>query len=92
MDWVTELIEFMNEHGHARVEATEEAEQAWTAHVLEVAEGLLLTKTRSWFLGLNSNIEGRDKPQLLVYAGGAPRYKARCDEVAEQGYEGFLLT
>ena len=92
VDWVTALIEFMHEHKHARVEATENAEQAWTEHVLDVAEGLLLTKTRSWFLGLNTNLEGRDKPRLLVYAGGAPRYKARCDEVAEHGYEGFTFA
>jgi hypothetical protein len=42
-------------------------------------------------MGLNSNIEGRDKPRLLVYAGGAPRYRQRCDEVAAQGYAGFTF-
>lgn len=27
----------------------------------------------------------------MVYAGGAPTYRARCDQVAANGYEGFDL-
>ena len=92
VDWVTDVIRYMKAHEYNRIEATPEAEKEWTAHVLDVADGLLLTKTRSWFMGLNSNIEGRDKPQLLVYTGGAPRYRERCDEVAAHGYAGFKLT
>jgi cation diffusion facilitator CzcD-associated flavoprotein CzcO len=91
VDWVTDLIHYMKANGYNRIEATPEAEQEWTDHVFDVAQGLLLTKTRSWFMGLNSNIEGRDKPRLLVYAGGAPRYRQRCDEVAAQGYAGFTF-
>ncbi len=92
VEWVTDTIKYMRENNYKRIEATPEAEQAWTQHVHEVAEPLLLTKTRSWFLGLNSNLEDRDVPRLLVYAGGQPRYKARCDEVAANGYEGFELS
>lgn len=92
VDWVTDAISYMKANGYDRIEATPDAEREWTDHVHEVAEGLLLMKTRSWFLGLNSNIEGRDKPRLLVYAGGAPRYRKRCDEAAAQGYAGFELT
>lgn len=92
VDWVTDVICHMKEKGYNRIQTTPEAEAEWTAHVHRVAEGLLLMKTRSWFLGLNSNIEDRDVPRLLVYAGGSPRYRARCDEVAAQGYAGFELT
>ena len=91
VDWVTGVIEYMNANDLRRIEATPEAETEWTEHVFDVAEPLLLTKTRSWFMGLNSNIEGRDKPRLLVYAGGAPRYREKCDEVAAAGYAGFDL-
>ena len=92
VDWVTDCIAHIRERGVTRIEATAEAQAAWTDHVFDVAEGLLLTKTRSWFMSLNSNIEGRDKPRLLVYAGGAPKYRERCDEVAAQGYVGFDLA
>jgi cyclohexanone monooxygenase len=28
----------------------------------------------------------------MPYLGGVNVYRAKCDEVAEQGYEGFVLT
>jgi len=82
----------MRDNNYQRIEASVDAQQAWTQHVHDVAEGLLLMKTRSWFHGLNSNLPDRDKPRLLVYAGGAPRYRDRCDEVARSGYAGFKLS
>ena len=91
VDWATDAICYLRDNGYRRIEATADAEEEWTQHVLDVADGLLLMKTRSWFLGMNTNLEGRDKVQLLVYAGGAPRYRAKCDEVAAQGYTGFTL-
>jgi hypothetical protein len=27
-----------------------------------------------------------------IYAGGLPRYRERCEEVAAAGYEGFLIS
>ncbi len=92
VDWVTDVIQYMTRNGYRRIEATQAAEREWTDHVFDVAEGLLLTKTRSWFMGLNSNLENHDKPRLLVYAGGSPRYRERCEEVANQGYAGFELS
>ncbi|MFT5394524.1 MAG: hypothetical protein ACI8PT_004735 [Gammaproteobacteria bacterium] len=73
------------------MEATRGAEDAWTEHVYVSAERMLLSKTDSWFMGINSNIEGRNKRTFLLYAAGAPSYRARCDEVADNGYEGFVI-
>ncbi len=43
----------------------------------------------SWYNG--ANIEG--KPRVfLPYVGGLPQYMERCNEVAAQGYEGFVLS
>jgi cyclohexanone monooxygenase len=42
----------------------------------------------SWYLG--ANVPG--KPQVFMpYVGGFGPYKKKCDEVAANGYEGFLL-
>ena len=41
--------------------------------------------------GINSNVPGKQKRTFLAYAGGAPAYRKRCDEVAAKGYEGFVL-
>ena len=48
-------------------------------------------RSKSWFTGYNSNIEGRDTMRPVAYNGGAPRYRKRLAEVAENGYEGFVL-
>ena len=47
---------------------------------------------RSWFTGYNANVEGHDTPRNLIYNGGAPRYRKKLAEVAEQGYAGFQLS
>jgi len=91
VEWVAALLKYMKEHDYARVEATPEAEKAWTRHVFEEAEGMLFTKTRSWFMGFNSNLAGRDKPIMLVYAGGAPKYREKCQQVADEHYRGFAF-
>ena len=43
------------------------------------------------FVGINSNLPDKQKRTFLLYSGGAPAYRARCDEVAANGYEGFIL-
>ena len=91
VDWVTALLSYMRERGYRRVVPTAEAEAEWTAHVLELAERMLFTRVDSWFMGINKNIPGKDKRTFLLYSGGAPAYRVRCDEVAAKGYEGFLL-
>jgi hypothetical protein len=53
---------------------------------------ILVGKVSSWFTGFNSNIEGRDKFRPVAYNGGHPRYRKRLAEVAEKGYEGFVLS
>jgi hypothetical protein len=42
-------------------------------------------------MGINSNVSGKDTRTFLLYAGGAPAYRKRCDDVAASGYEGFVL-
>ena len=88
VEWVTDCLRYMRTHDHARIAATPEAEDDWTAHVNEVAEDTLLLDTPSWFVG--ANIPGK-KRTFLMYAGGSPLYRKKCDEVAEQGYDGFVL-
>ena len=91
VNWIADAIVYLREHGMASMEAQPEAEQAWVAHVNEVAEGTMYTapSCNSWYLG--ANVPG--KPRVfLPYVGGYPRYKDRCDQVAAQGYSGFALT
>ena len=89
VEWVTDLVEYMDRHGHETVEATDAAAAAWTKHVHESAERMLLTKVNSWFNGVNSNLPGRQTRHFLLYAAGLPTFTRKCDEVAAGGYAGF---
>ena len=91
VEWVTDLLRHMRDNDIRRVVPSVEAEAAWTEHVYETAAELLFTKVDSWFMGINPNVPGKNKRTFLLYAGGAPAYRKKCDEVATNGYEGFLL-
>jgi cation diffusion facilitator CzcD-associated flavoprotein CzcO len=86
--WVTECLRYMRQHDYKRIEATVEAEDAWTEHVAEMANRTLLPLADSWFMGANTPGKARN---FLLYAGGAPNYRKKCEEVVANGYEGFRL-
>ena len=72
VDWIADCIEHMRKHGKTRVEATEEAQDAWVEHVAEVARWTLFGKANSWYIG--ANIPG--KPRVVMpYTGGQPLYR-----------------
>jgi cyclohexanone monooxygenase len=89
VDWIRDLIGHALSRGETRVEATVPAEDAWVAHVAEVAYSTLFPMADSWYVG--ANIPG--KPRVFTpYVGGVGPYRARCDAVAESGYEGFTMA
>ena len=92
VDWVTDLMRTARDRGITRFEATPDAEDEWTRHIEELAEGMLYTQVDSWLTGINSNVEGRNVRRILQYQGGAPAYRARCDSVAAAGYSGMTLS
>ena len=88
VDWIADCLGYLRDHGLARIEPSEQAEQDWGAHVGELAGRTLRYTCGSWYLGVN--IPG--KPRVFMpYIGGFPRYIEKCSEVAGKGYEGFLL-
>jgi cyclohexanone monooxygenase len=88
VDWIADCISWLYEHGHDTIEATEEAQTAWTEHVAEVGRHTLFPKTDSWYMG--ANVAGK-KRVLLAYIGGFCTYVGKCKEVAANGYEGFIV-
>ena len=73
------------------VEATQDAAEAWMVHSEQMVAMTLIPNTDSWFMNVNQNLPEK-KRTFLAYAGGAPRYKQKCDEVAAAGYTGFEFT
>jgi cyclohexanone monooxygenase len=88
MDWIAECLEMLRGKGLARIEPSPEAERDWVQHVNDIADSTLYPLANSWYLG--SNIPG--KPRVFMpYEGGFTRYWQKCDAVAENGYEGFVM-
>ncbi|QIX28671.1 NAD(P)/FAD-dependent oxidoreductase [Nocardioides sp. JQ2195] len=88
-DWILAMIEEATARGADQIEARADAADKWTAHVDEAAAGTVFVRADSWYLG--SNIEGKPR-KFMLYTGGMGAYLGICAEVAENGYEGFVLT
>ncbi|MBM7808719.1 cyclohexanone monooxygenase [Geodermatophilus bullaregiensis] len=87
VEWVADAIAAMRAEGLSTMEPTVEAEDEWTAHVDEVGHMTLYPTADSWYMG--SNVPG--KPRVFMpYIGGVGVYRQKCDEVAANGYEGFV--
>ena len=88
VDWIADCLQHLRDHGFARIEAEQDAEDAWVQHNNEVADRTLYPLANSWYVG--ANIPG--KPRVFMpYVGGVSAYKKKCDEIAASGYEGFRL-
>jgi cyclohexanone monooxygenase len=89
VDWITDCIAYMRDRGFEAMEAKQDAEDKWVAHVNEVAHTTLYPQANSWYMG--ANIPG--KPQIFMpYIGGVGVYRHICNDVAAKGYEGFAMT
>jgi len=88
VDWIAGCIEHLRSRGLTRIEALRDAEDAWVAHVNEIAGRTIYPTCNSWYLG--ANIPG--KPRVFMPYLGFPRYVAKCEQVAASGYDGFVLT
>jgi len=86
VEWVTDFIGHLRDHGRTRADPRPEAVRDWTAFVRRKAEGLLANEVDSWMTGVNQNVEGRQVRRLVRYSGSAPDYRAWCDAVAAGGY------
>ncbi|WP_406139105.1 NAD(P)/FAD-dependent oxidoreductase [Streptomyces anulatus] len=89
VEWITDCVAHLRSNGITEIDATPEAEAAWTAHVAELASGTLYPAADSWYLG--ANVPG--KPRVfLAYVGGADRHREACAASARNGYTGFTLS
>ncbi len=91
VNWMTDTVRHMEAEGIVRFEGRRDAELAWVEHVREINGLLLLAHSKSWFNGHNINLDRDDKPRVMVYLGGAPRYRRRLQEEIDQGYPSFEL-
>lgn len=89
VEWIADCIEYLRENNLETIEATVEAETAWSQQCKLIAEMSLATKTDSWYMG--ANIEGKPRG-FMAFLGGVGLYRQICDEVAAKEYEGFSVS
>ena len=89
-NWITDCIRMLRDKGLQRIEASEQASDAWCEEVNKAANATLLAQVKhSWYLG--ANVPG--KPQVFMpYAGGFARYTEICNQVVSDNYRGFELS
>jgi cyclohexanone monooxygenase len=88
VEWIADALSFARRRGIGLIEPSTQAEEAWVEHVAELAGRTLRYTCGSWYLGVN--IPG--KPRVFApYIGGFPRYVEHCNEIAADGYRGFVL-
>ena len=88
VDWITDCLEYLRDKKIRHIEAHDDAENEWVAHVNEVADATLYPRANSWYVG--ANIPG--KPRVFMpYVAGLDKYRKICDEVAANDYRGFSL-
>lgn len=86
-DWVVEMLNHMRANELQRVESQPTADQEWSAHLADIADGSLFGMTNSWYMA--ANIPGKRR-QLLNYPNSDAylEHLARC---AAGGYTGFVF-
>jgi cyclohexanone monooxygenase len=91
VDWLADAVDRHCAAGVTRMEPTRDAQDDWIDHVHEVSQGSPYTAAscNSWYVG--ANIPGKARV-ILPYTGGVGRYREVCDEVAADGYRGFVLS
>jgi cation diffusion facilitator CzcD-associated flavoprotein CzcO len=86
VEWVSELIGYMENNGLASVETSAQAEKEWGDTCSEIANQTLFAKTDSWIFG--ANIPGK-KNAVYFYMGGLGAFNETLSEVRNADYKGF---
>lgn len=89
VEWISDYAQFMRDQGIEWTEPSTPAEDAWVEHVNDLASQTVYPLAKSWYVG--ANIPG--KPRVFMpYVGGLGVYRKKCEEVAQDGYSGFVSS
>ena len=79
---------YVRDNNFSRISASTKAEEGWTQHIAEAGAKILRSQADSWYVG--ANIPGKARG-LLTAPDTAPAMRAKRNEVAANGYEGFVI-
>jgi cyclohexanone monooxygenase len=89
VEWITDCIEYLTKQGYHRMEATQEAQDAWVEQNNAIGQFTVHRNSHSWYMG--DNVAGKAHVVLPALMGVGP-FRAACSEVAADGYRGFALA
>ena len=88
VDWIADMMAYMDANGLGTVEPTKEAEEGWMRLVTTLAEKSLIRKANTWWVG--ANVKG--KPQgLTMFIGGFQKYREFCADAAKHRSSTFTF-
>ena len=88
VDWIADLISYMEANGLRTVEPSARVEDAWMNLVAALAEKSLIRKANTWWVG--ANVKG--KPQgLTMFIGGFHKYREHCAAAAQDRAANFVF-
>ena len=91
IEWIADCIAYLRAHGYRTIEAQDDAQREWIEHATSLVAPTVLThpSCNSWYNG--ANVPGK-KRMYMGYTAGIPEYRRRCDEIAANDYQGFVLA
>jgi cation diffusion facilitator CzcD-associated flavoprotein CzcO len=86
VNWVADLIGYMDQNDFASVEPKSSAQQQWTEEVAAAAAKLLRLGVKNYMVHVNPDDGSR---VFMPYIGGLDRYVQICRDIAAKRYQGF---
>ena len=86
---ISELLAYCKDNGHTYVEPSQKAVDEWTDHVVECSKGALANEVDSWTSGVNKNVQGKTKRNVVRYVGSAVAFRKRCEDCRVAGWKGL---
>lgn len=86
--WVAGCISYLEKNGKKNIEAKKDEEEKWSELSVASVNASLFAETEGWYMG--SNIPGK-KREPLGYLGGLNAYLGICSDIANKGYEEFII-
>lgn len=91
--FVTDALQYCKDNGYSYVEATQEAADEWTDHVVECSKaGTLINEVDSWMTGVNTNVKGKQVRSVARYSGSVIEYRRRTEACKKAGYKGLVFA
>ncbi|MFT4066517.1 flavin-containing monooxygenase [Paraburkholderia sp.] len=89
VNWIGDCLKSIEAREAVRIEANQDAQDAWVEYSNRIVENTLYPLAESWYSG--ANIPGKPR-SFALFVGGFEAFRHKCDEVAANGYEGFVIS